>query len=162
MEPICPRCNVVMDHTSADADHVYMYCKKCEGSALTAAALCRLIQSRHVMQLLSAAKDSPAGKARCPRCENFMRLVNATCKSGTYELDVCAYCKVIWFDRDELNQAPTVPYMDTLPNAYDGYDLMEQRMQTAYGLRWYLTSGLLPGPVGDLQILLRIIHGVRR
>jgi Zn-finger nucleic acid-binding protein len=146
-----------MGQTKADAQHIYMHCQKCEGSALTAAALCRLVQSRHVMQILDAAKNQPPGKAKCPGCPNLMRLVTVPNKSGTYELDACAYCNMVWFDRDELKEAPTVPYMETI-SAEEDYQAMKERMYHARRLQLFLSCGILPGPVGDAQIVFDIVR----
>ena len=51
--------------------------------------------------------ESYTGKRSCPACRKPMRLFATGDAHGNFALDVCAYCKIFWFDSDELQRLGT-------------------------------------------------------
>ncbi|MBS1962921.1 MAG: zf-TFIIB domain-containing protein [Bdellovibrionales bacterium] len=72
--------------------------------------LSEYIQTQHVVKIAdTTGPDAVVGRRKCPSCSRAMRTTTILNRVGRYELDVCRECDEVWFDTDELAQAPVTP-----------------------------------------------------
>lgn len=107
MKMQCPRCEAPLAKRWNGKAH-YQACKICEGIAITGYALAQLATPAQVRELwLDAEGRNETTQAACPSCLRPMRLGYLAPTTHREELDVCRSCRLIWFDRGELQ--PELP-----------------------------------------------------
>ena len=141
----CPRCNVRLIKRKT-ANGVVYGCPKCGGRNVAFTVLRRAGVAPGFMKQVWQQCCAPDVKShlRCPHCHR--RTVRVTMGSGDQDLslDVCTFCRAVWFDGSELKKvlAARPPERELSPEMREKLALvqieMEQRLHS-------LDGGLLAG-----------------
>ena len=141
----CPRCNVRLIKRKTPNGVVYA-CPKCGGRNVAFTVLRRAGVAPGFMKQVWQQCCAPDAKShlRCPHCHR--RTVRVTMGSGDQDLslDVCTFCRAVWFDGSELKKvlAARPPERQLSPEMREKLALvqieMEQRLHA-------LDGGLLAG-----------------
>src|SRR5688572_9709326 len=111
----CPECDASLERAKWQGD-VAFECRGCGGQAVPVATLQRAAQPEFFAALQRKAKESVAGPAvACPACRRQTRRLFVPSNALRIELELCRWCRLVWFDRAELQQVPTRPRV-----AFDG------------------------------------------
>lgn len=105
----CPACGAEL-RKLGDAEHAARLCAGCKGALVPLRTLTKLLQGPHVQKIASVTPEtSPKGRLPCPGCRRWMLVSSFLNRVGSYELDICRECDVVWFDAGEIEAAPTTP-----------------------------------------------------
>jgi membrane associated rhomboid family serine protease/Zn-finger nucleic acid-binding protein len=107
---VCPRCNKTLEKRKTRCGIVYA-CATCHGRQAALAVLRRAgATAPFLKQVWRQASDPWAKRSlKCPHCNRPMSAVAARWGDHQFDLDVCAPCTAVWFDRGEMAVVPTVP-----------------------------------------------------
>ena len=101
----CPNCQNRLRRVSAEGG-VFWACGYCGGLAVSLPLLMRATGRKFVGDLWAGARESKKSKRACPICNNPTAFVSATAGPRTLALDVCTYCRFVWFDPTEYAATP--------------------------------------------------------
>jgi len=105
----CPACDANLERAKWQGD-VAFECRRCGGFAVPVATLQRAVQPGFFAALQRAASESVAGPAvACPACRRQTRRLFVPSNALRIELELCRWCRLVWFDPAELQQVPTRP-----------------------------------------------------
>jgi membrane associated rhomboid family serine protease len=105
----CPECDADLERAKWQGD-VAFECRDCGGFAVPLATLQRAAQPEFFAALQRQSQESVAGPAvACPACRRQTRRLFVPSNALRIELDVCRWCRLVWFDPAELQQVPTRP-----------------------------------------------------
>ena len=102
----CPRCNVRLVKRKTGKGCVFV-CPKCGGRNVAFPVLCKAGASPGFMKQIWKQCRSPDAKSHllCPHCNRRTVRVMTGRGEDTLYLDVCTFCRAVWFDASELNRA---------------------------------------------------------
>ena len=89
-------------------------CPECHGASVKLTSLGSIFAEDSLNDLLERARLHEQPGCVCPDCGAQMTLLKVSAGKRHVEIDVCAECRSIWYDRDELealvpNDGPLVP-----------------------------------------------------
>ncbi len=98
----CPRCNGSIEKLQIEYG-LAMMCQSCFGHFLHEKNILKFIPVEKWNQTLSYAKNK-TGKERitCPSCKSLMDTYDLPEEYNFIPIDRCPKCKVIWFDKDKI------------------------------------------------------------
>jgi membrane associated rhomboid family serine protease len=105
----CPRCQRSL--RTVDAPRATRFvCARCEGHAITLAALRRSVVAKALGVLWQAAADARLPqRLSCPSCLRRMTEVPIGKPDSPLQVDVCRRCHLIWLDHNEDAYLPKAP-----------------------------------------------------
>ena len=98
----CPRCGgkLMVGHTKSR--HACRSCTSCGGLSVKISALKKALSEESLAALLKRAKLHEQSGCVCPDCGASMSLVRVAVDKKHVDIDVCAQCRSVWYDKDEL------------------------------------------------------------
>lgn len=113
----CPVCHIRLLIASFDGEHHGYFCEKCKGILLGREPFVETIASRRAWATEPPEPQGSVDRAhlerqvRCPLCENVME-THPYYGPGTFVIDSCVPCNVLWLDYGELERAVNAPGRD--------------------------------------------------
>jgi membrane associated rhomboid family serine protease len=105
----CPNCGLDLQPTRTDCGLTFD-CTECHGHALSTLLLPRILGDSFTRNLLDRAKAVPHCPGKdCPECRQEMSDIAVFTPKAGVHLDVCARCKVVWFDCKDFDSFPDMP-----------------------------------------------------
>jgi len=107
---VCPRCNEALESRKTRCGVIFA-CAKCHGRQAALAVLRNAgATAPFLREVWRQARDPWAKRSvKCPHCNRPMSAVTARWGGHELDIDVCAPCSAVWFDRGEMAAVPTVP-----------------------------------------------------
>ena len=153
----CPRCGgkLVAGHTKSR--HSCRACASCGGLSVKLAALKVAVSEESLTALLERAKLHEQAGCVCPDCGASMSLVRVAVGKKHIDIDVCAHCRSVWYDKDELEAlSPTDGLLKADVSAGKAY-----RRETVLTVAADLRSGRAKcADIGGLKTLLKCGYAV--
>lgn len=104
----CPRCRTPLQEVQM-AHGIFWGCNNCGGRAITVELLRRTFSSESINSLwLHAISGEGKGGLPCPSCQKPMIDV-ALSENASVDVDVCAHCHFVWFDRGKIETLTPIP-----------------------------------------------------
>lgn len=112
---ICPNCKKYL-RKAGNRYGDFWSCSSCSGRAVTFEVARDVISPPVVNRLWQQAKSGVYPyKRKCPACNCLMKEVPIYNAEKTEYIDVCPVCHLVWFDANEFENLPKIPF-DELPS----------------------------------------------
>ena len=99
---ICPRCGGNLMVTRTKSNKSCAFCASCGGMAAKIAALKNIFTEGGLNELVQRAEQYEKKGCICPDCGDAMSIVKVAVGKRAVEIDVCAKCRTVWYDKDEF------------------------------------------------------------
>ncbi|MCQ2391035.1 MAG: NYN domain-containing protein [Kiritimatiellae bacterium] len=99
----CPRCGGKLVAAHTKSRHNCRTCPSCGGLSIKLAALKSTFSEESLSALLACAQRHEQIGCICPDCGTPMSLARVAVGKKTIEIDICAKCRSVWYDKDEFN-----------------------------------------------------------
>lgn len=100
--PKCPRCGEGLIESRTKSNRKCRTCTKCGGMSAKITALQNMFSEDGLNELLRLASEYEKNGCVCPECGTAMSIVKVSSTGNSVEIDVCAKCKTVWYDKDEF------------------------------------------------------------
>lgn len=106
---LCPRCEIPLVRRRTPCGQVYA-CPKCGGQNVALQVMRKAGASAAFLRHLWAGcwRPNAASILRCPHCHRRALRVTMPGEPRSLNLDVCTFCRTVWFDRDEFEAMRTM------------------------------------------------------
>jgi len=98
----CPRCGEELIASRTKSNRNCRTCTKCGGMSAKITALKNIFSEEGLNELLRRASEYEKNGCVCPDCGSAMSIVKVSSTGSSVEIDVCAKCKTVWYDKDEF------------------------------------------------------------
>ena len=99
---LCPRCGSHLVVTRTKSNKGCEACPACGGMAAKIAVLKGVFTEDGLEEILKRAQRCESKGCVCPDCGSAMSIVKASVGKKSVEIDVCAKCRTVWYDRNEF------------------------------------------------------------
>jgi len=100
--PTCPRCGGGLAIAWTKSNHKCFTCVSCGGMSAKLDALKKAFSKESMNEMISAAKMHEQIGCACPSCGASMSILKVAYGKKHVEIDVCAACRTIWYDKGEF------------------------------------------------------------
>ena len=105
----CPRCHTKLKAARSPGG-VHFVCPICKGRAANLPLLRKELDPDFVNKVWVAVRDAPPVRHHdaldCPYCQGKMHPAGVAAESGTFQIDLCRHCHVLWLDNGEIENLP--------------------------------------------------------
>jgi len=106
----CPDCQIELSSLSHEGA-LFWYCPQCGGGAANMSVLRKRLEKRTVNYFWKKALNGEGSEKRpCPVCGQKMLEVDSSSRSELPLLDICVPCQFVWFDANEYEKFPQMPW----------------------------------------------------
>ena len=120
--PVCPRCGAKLQQSWTKSREGVCTCVACGGMSAKLSILKQSFEKESCDSILEVAKKHEQSGCTCPDCGNSMSLVKVARGKQTVEIDVCAKCHTVWYDKTEFETlVPTDGVLQTAVSAGKAY-----------------------------------------
>ena len=137
--PTCPRCGGKLEVAWTKSNFKCFTCASCGGLSSEIEALKKAISKQSMNEMIVAAQKHEQPGCICPVCGMSMSILKVASGKKHIEIDVCAKCRTIWYDKGEFE---TLTPQDGLLNAKDSAGKAYRR-ETVLAVSADLRSGHL-------------------
>ena len=154
---ICPRCGGKLAVAWTKSNVKCLTCTSCGGMSSKIDALKKGISRESMSELISAAQKHEQPGCVCPSCGASMSLLKVSSGKKHIDIDVCAKCHTIWYDKGEFEAlAPHDGVLQATVSAGKAY-----RRETVIAVSADLRSGRLKAVnLKTLTAMLRTTYHV--
>ena len=99
---ICPRCGGKLSPSRTKSNQNCRMCDSCGGMTAKLSTLKKVFAEESLTELKERAKKHEQSGCVCPDCGSQMSILRVSTGNQRVEIDVCATCGAIWYDKDEL------------------------------------------------------------
>ena len=100
--PTCPRCGGKLEIAWTKSNFKCFTCASCGGMSSKIDALKKAVSSESMAEMISAAQKHEQPGCMCPSCGASMSLLKVSSGKKHIDVDVCAKCRAIWYDKGEF------------------------------------------------------------
>ena len=153
----CPRCGGKLAPAWTRSNNPCRICASCGGAALKLSALKKTFTEESLGEMVERAQRHEQAGCVCPDCGSSMSLLNVSVGKRHVEIDLCAKCRTVWYDKDEFESlVPSDGFLHAEISAGKAY-----RREVVLGLSADLKSGRRKIPnVGQLKAVLKQTYHV--
>ena len=132
-------------------------CASCGGAALKLSALQKSFASESLSAMMEQAQRHEQAGCVCPDCGSSMSLLKVAVGKRHVEIDLCAKCRAVWYDKDEFESlVPHDGFLRAEISAGKAY-----RREVVLGISSDLKSGRRKvSNVGQLKAILKQTYHV--
>ena len=153
----CPRCGGKLASAWTRSNKPCRICASCGGATLKLSALKKTFAEESLGEMVEQAQRQEQVGCICPDCGSAMSLLNVAVGKRHVEIDLCAKCRSVWYDKDEFESlVPSDGFLHADISAGKAY-----RREVVLGLSSDLKSGRRKIPnVGQLKTVLKQTYHV--
>ena len=153
--PVCPRCGGTLSVTRTKSNKSCTICTSCGGMAAKVSMLKNVFSADGLEELVRRAGRYEKNGCICPDCGETMSILKVSSGKSTVEIDVCAKCRTVWYDKDEFEAlVPNDGPLQATVSAGKAY-----RRELVASLSADLRSGRLKVPsIGALKSVLKKVY----
>ena len=98
----CPRCCGTLTASRTKSNNPCRICEGCGGMSAKITALKNKFTVDGLDEIVRRAGQYDKNGCICPECGSIMSIVKVSVGKRAVEIDVCAKCRTIWYDKDEF------------------------------------------------------------
>ena len=153
----CPRCGGKLEKGWTRTNNVCRICASCGGATMKLSALKKAFSAESLDAMVAQAQRHEQAGCVCPDCGSSMTLLKVAFGKKHVEIDLCAKCRAVWYDKDEFESlVPNDGFLHATVSAGKAY-----RREVVLGLSADLKSGRRKLPnVGQLKSVLKDTYHV--
>jgi Zn-finger nucleic acid-binding protein len=99
---VCPRCGGELSVSRTRSNKTCAVCQSCGGMAAKVSVLKGVFSDDCLAAIVRNAGQYERNGCICPDCGGTMSIVKVSAGTKYVEIDVCAKCRTVWYDRDEF------------------------------------------------------------
>jgi Zn-finger nucleic acid-binding protein len=136
-QSVCPRCGGKLEQAWTKSNKPCRICASCGGAALKLSALQKSFAAECLSEMVAQAQRHEQAGCVCPDCGSSMSLLKVAMGKRHVEIDLCAKCRAVWYDKDEFESlVPNDGFLRAEISAGKAY-----RREVVLGLSSDLKSG---------------------
>ena len=153
----CPRCDGKLEKGWTRSNNVCRICASCGGATMKLSALKKAFSAESLDAMVAQAQCHEQAGCVCPDCGSPMTLLSVAFGKKHVEIDLCAKCRAVWYDKDEFESlVPNDGFLNATVSAGKAY-----RREVVLGLSSDLKSGRRKiSNVGQLKSVLKETYHV--
>jgi len=154
---VCPRCGGKLEQAWTKSSNPCKVCASCGGATLKLSALKRSFAAECLDEMVAQAQRHEQAGCVCPDCGSSMSLLKVALGRRHVEIDLCAKCRAVWYDKDEFESlVPNDGFLHATISAGKAY-----RREVVLALSSDLKSGRRKvSNVGQLKAVLKQTYHV--
>ena len=98
----CPRCGGKLVSAWTKSNKPCRICVLCGGATLKLSALKKTFAEECLEEMIARAQRHEQAGCICPDCGSLMSLLNVAVGKRHVEIDLCAKCRSVWYDKEEF------------------------------------------------------------
>ena len=99
---LCPRCGGKLTVAWTKSNVKCLTCASCGGMSSKIDALKNVVSRESISEMISEAQKHEQPGCVCPICGSSMSLLKVSSGKKHIDIDVCAKCRAIWYDKGEF------------------------------------------------------------
>ena len=137
LQSVCPRCGGKLEQAWTKSNKTCRICASCGGATLKLSALQKSFAAESLAEMVAQAQQHEQAGCVCPDCGSSMSLLKVAVGKRHVEIDLCAKCRAVWYDKDEFESlVPNDGFLRAEISAGKAY-----RREVVLGLSSDLKSG---------------------
>lgn len=156
-QSVCPRCGGKLEQAWTKSNRPCRICASCGGATLKLSTLQKSFVAESLAEMEAQAQRHEQAGCVCPDCGSSMSLLMVAVGKRHVEIDLCAKCRAVWYDKDEFESlVPNDGFLRAEISAGKAY-----RREVVLGISSDLKSGRRKvSNVGQLKAILKQTYHV--